>query len=51
MYPHRGRGDEEVGWGVFPRASSLWAALGVIWEAMPGLQHSHYVRGELFVFK
>lgn len=24
---------------------------GVIWEARLGLHHSHYVRGELFVFK
>ena len=35
----------------FRRAGSLRDAPGVIWEARPGLQHSHYVREELFVFK
>lgn len=35
----------------FQDAGSLRDTPGVIWEARLGLQHSHYVRGELFVFK
>lgn len=40
-----------AGVGFFRRTGSVGDAPGVIWAARLGLQHSHYVRGELFGFK